>query len=88
MVFLPPKPTDKHELNHIDGNKSNNAVSNLEWVTSSENKRHKVDVLGYRHPQSVIDSARKRFSKPIIKKDKEGNVLATFGSAKEAGKSM
>lgn len=35
-----PNPSNKAEVNHIDGDKSNNKVSNLEWNTSSENKQH------------------------------------------------
>jgi len=39
MMYL-PNPLNKPEVNHIDGNKLNNCVTNLEWCSGQENVAH------------------------------------------------
>ena len=45
-----PNPLNKPEVNHIDGDKSNNKVENLEWVTHQENCIHSFQVIGHKVP--------------------------------------
>ena len=62
MAFI-PNPFDKPEVNHIDGNKQNNRVDKLEWVTSSENQTHaheiglQPEIFGESHPNSKLTEA-------------------------------
>ncbi len=49
LAFLPERPTEKHVLDHIDGNKKNNHYQNLRWVTMKENTGY-AKALGLLNP--------------------------------------
>ena len=68
-------PEEKPCVNHIDENKTNNDLSNLEWCTVRENIIH-----GTR----IKRSSEKHFKK-VIQLDLNDNVLNEFESMKQAG---
>jgi len=47
-AFVGLRP-EGYVINHIDGNKSNNSLDNLEYCTQTENERHSINVLGKTH---------------------------------------
>lgn len=82
-----PNIYNKPEINHIDGNKENNNVSNLEWSTKSENQIHAIK-LGLRRPSPMIGikGAKNRQSKKVIQYSLDGNFIHVWDSISDAAR--
>lgn len=85
-AFIPnPDPDNKTQINHIDSNKQNNCVDNLEWVTPKENMVHAL-----RHNSNIVKGINNynKFIKPktIQQYSLEGKFIKEFCNAVEASK--
>ena len=74
-------PKNLPEVDHRDGNKSNNAAYNLEWVTRIENVQRAWENGLCENTRKV---AKKYLSKPVAQYDLNGKLIATYSSTREA----
>jgi hypothetical protein len=88
FAFIPNDDSEnKIEINHIDENKQNNDVNNLEWVTSSQNKRHNDLHIRVSKYTDYAKGAKKR-KIPIIATSVETGEDIHFDSATDAERLM
>lgn len=69
-AFL-PNPNNYPHINHIDGNKLNNSLDNLEWCTSKHNTNHSI-IMGFHNPKL------QKSNKAVIQLDMNDNFVNEY----------
>lgn len=84
MTYIPKLDLTFNIVNHIDGNKLNDNVSNLEWTTISGNTKHAYSTGLAKNAKGIEDSQ----SMPVYLVNLNGDKIHFYGSISEAAKDM
>ena len=86
LHYLPKRPSERHEIRHLDGNKKNNHFSNLKWGTKSDNaidrQRH---LFRGRHNAAKLNVQDIHLIRELFnKKEKQNKIALLFGVTPQA----
>ena len=85
LAFI-PNPENKKTVNHKDGVRTNNVITNLEWATYSENKLHSFRELGLKGSALGKFGADNPKSKAVLQFTKDGVFIREYGGQSEAAR--
>lgn len=83
MMFL-SNVDNKPQVNHLDGNKENNCVDNLEWCTNIENQRH-AWYTGLQKPKFSENNPK---AKKVLQYDLQGNFIREWNCMMDIERKM
>lgn len=80
IAFLGNPPTEKHQINHKNGFKTDNFILNFEWLNVSENVKHAYKMGMNFSSMKGVTGANNPFSKRVFQYDLNGKLIKEWDS--------